>query len=197
MDQQQTGSTAARNEAADRYRQVAAVFADRVRGVTDWDAPTPVKEWCARDIVGHLTGWLPGMLAGGSDVTFDPVPSAEEDPVAAWEAFDHQVQDLLDAPASAARLHRNPHTGTAPVPQVIDQYFTSDVAFHTWDLARSSGQDDALDPAFVHAALRGMRAQEEMIRGSGQFGEQHPVPEDATEQEELFAFLGRDPRWRP
>ena len=36
-----------------------------------------------------------------------------------------------------------------------------------------------------------------MIQGSGQFGEQQPVPDDATTQERFFAFIGRDPRWTP
>lgn len=182
---------------ADRYRTVAAGFTERVRGVTDWDAPTPVQEWRARDVVGHLVGWLPGMLAGGSDVRFAPVPSTDEDPVGAWVQFDAQVQALLDDPTTDEAIHRNPHTGENPVSAVVDQYFTTDVALHTWDLARSNGLDDQLDPAFVHESLAGMTAQADLIRGSGQFGEQQPVPDDATELEQLMAFLGRDPRWRP
>ena len=52
----------------ERYRAAAAAFTDRVQGTTDWDVPTPVKEWHARDIVGHLA-WLPGMIGGGSSVS--------------------------------------------------------------------------------------------------------------------------------
>lgn len=181
----------------ERYRAVAARFTATVRGTTDWDAPTPVAEWRARDVVDHLTTWLPGMLGGGAPVTFTPVPSAAEDPVAAWEAFDAQVQDLLDDPASAGIEHTDPHTGTAPLPQVIDDYFTVDVFLHTFDLARAGGLDDRLDPGWVARLHDGMTAMEPAIRGSGQFGEQQPVPEDADDQDRLFAFLGRDPRWRP
>lgn len=94
-------------------------------------------------------------------------------------------------------VHRHRHTGENPVPVLIDRIFTGDVFFHTWDLARSSGQDDTLDADLVHEALLGMRAAEDVLRPSGQFGEQQPVPAGATEQEELFAFLGRDPRWSP
>ena len=32
---------------AERHRVAAATFGDRVRGVSDWDAPTPVEEWRA------------------------------------------------------------------------------------------------------------------------------------------------------
>ena len=42
-----------------------------------------------------------------------------------------------------------------------------------------------------------MQAQAEMIRASGQFGQQQPVPDDASVQERFLAFIGRDPRWAP
>ncbi|HEX7351197.1 TIGR03086 family metal-binding protein [Brachybacterium sp.] len=181
---------------AEKYRLIAARFTEVVHGVTDWDAPTPVKEWRARDVVGHLAGWLPPMVEAGSSVRFEGGPSADEDPVGAWTALDAQVQELLTDAAAATILHSNPHTGQdRPLPEVVDQVFTADVFFHTWDLARSSGQDDTLDPDLLHAAFTGMSAMEEQLRPSGQFGQQQPVPEDATEQEQFFAFLGRDPRW--
>ena len=183
---------------AEKYREIAAGFTAAVAGVTDWDAPTPVAEWCARDVVGHLVTWLPEMIQGGSDVRFAEGPTADEDPVGAWAQLDGQLRALFADPESGRHLHSNPHTGSdRPVPEVIDQFFTGDVFFHTWDLARSSGQDDRLDPGMVHDAYTGMSAAEEHLRPTGQFGQQQPVPADATEQERLFAFLGRDPRWTP
>ncbi|GAA1489841.1 maleylpyruvate isomerase family mycothiol-dependent enzyme [Brachybacterium sacelli] len=177
---------------------IARGFTRTVHGVTDWDAPTPVVEWRARDVVGHLATWLPALIHGGSTFRFAEGPSIEEDPVGAWTQLSTQVQDLLEDPAAAEYLHSNPHTGQdRPVPEVVDSVYTADVFFHTWDLARSSGQDDTLDPDLVHDAFTGMSAAEEQLRPSGQFGQQQPVPDVATEQEELFAFLGRDPRWTP
>lgn len=183
---------------AAKYRAIADRFTRTVHGVSDWDAPTPVKGWRARDVVDHLVTWLPAMIHGGSDFRFEDGPSAEEDPVGAWTALDDQIRAVLEDPEAGGHLHSNPHTGTdRPLPAVIDEFFTGDVFFHTWDLARSSGQDDQLDPVMVHEAFTGMSAAEEFLRASGQFGQQQPVPDDATEQEQLFAFLGRDPRWSP
>lgn len=183
---------------AERYRVIAERFTTVTHGVTDWDAPTPVAEWRARDVVDHLVTWLPALIHGGSDHRFEAGPSAQEDPVGAWEHLDTQVRALFVDPVAAQCLHSGPHTGQdKPVPEVIDQVFTGDVFFHTWDLARSSGQDDALDAGLVHGAYTGMSAMEDVLRPSGQFGQQQPVPADATEQEKLFAFLGRDPRWAP
>jgi len=181
----------------DRYRAVAATFSARVNGTRDWEAPSPVAEWTARDVVGHLTSWFPPMLTGGSGVTLTPGPPASDDPAGAWQSLDRQVQALLDDPATAELTHTNVHTGTQPIPAMVDRYFTVDVFLHTWDLARASGHDDRLDEGFVEELFEGMSGIADIIRGSGQFGQQQAVPEDATSQDRLMAFIGRDPRWSP
>ena len=62
-----------------------ALFSDRVRGVTDWDAPSPVEGWAARDVVRHLVEWFPAFLAGGAGVELPSGPSVDDDPVEAWQ----------------------------------------------------------------------------------------------------------------
>ncbi|NYF98850.1 TIGR03086 family metal-binding protein [Janibacter cremeus] len=181
----------------ERYRSAAASFTERVQGTSDWDAPSPVPEWRARDVVGHLTTWFPALVSSGSSVRLAPVASADDDPVAAWTGTDVQVRALLADPASGEVTFSHEFIGELPLPAMIDQFFTSDVVFHTWDLARATGQDDRLDEEFIAGALEGMSAQAELIRGSGQFGQQQPVPPDATIQDRFFAFIGRDPRWAP
>lgn len=181
----------------ERYRAAAATFTERVHGTRDWDAPSPVAEWRARDVVGHLSTWLPALVASGSQVELAPVPSAEDDPVAAWAGTDAQVRALLEDPATDEVEFAHEHIGELPLPEMLDQFFTPDVVFHTWDLARATGQDDRLDEGFIANALEGMSARADLIRSSGQFGEQQPVPENATTQERFLAFIGRDPRWSP
>ncbi len=51
---------------AERHRQVAGLFTERVRGTRSWDAPSPVAGWAARDVVRHLTEWFHGFLASGA-----------------------------------------------------------------------------------------------------------------------------------
>ncbi len=141
-----------------------------MQGVTDWDAPTPVPDWAARDVVRHLVEWFPGFIESGSDVRLRRGPSVDDDPVGAWEAQAASVQAVLDDPAAAAGTYSNPHTGELPVDQATDRFYTADVFMHTWDLARSTGQDDALDPATCAQMLAGMKPIEELIRASGQYG---------------------------
>jgi uncharacterized protein (TIGR03086 family) len=181
---------------AERHRQIAGRFTERVRGTGDWDAPAPVAGWTARDVVRHLTDWFPGFLASGAGIDLPHGPSADQDPVGNWQVHCDAVQALLDDPETEHRKLTNPHLGSLPLANAIDQFYTSDVFMHTWDLARATGQDDRLDPDFCGALLGGMQQMEEVLRSSGQYGPRVEVPADADVQTRLLGFIGRDPYWR-
>jgi uncharacterized protein (TIGR03086 family) len=180
---------------AERHRQVAASFTEKARGTQSWDAPSPVEGWTARDIVGHLTQWLPSFLAAGAGIEL--ARGAGHDPVVLWTVHAEAVQALLDDPASSRRMLTNPHIGELPLDLAIDRFYTADVFMHTWDLARATGQDDQLDPQFCAELLAGMQPIEDMIRSSGQYGARVPVPDDADAQTAMLGFIGRDPTWTP
>jgi uncharacterized protein (TIGR03086 family) len=183
------------DQPAERHRQLAGGFTERVLGTQDWDAPAPVEGWLARDVVRHLVEWLPALLSGVEGVDLSAGISVDKDPAAAWLAHAAAVQALLDDPGTADRLLENPHIGTLPVDQAIDRFYTTDVFLHTWDLARATGQDDRLDAQLCADLLAGMEPIDEMLRSSGQYGPRVPVPPDAGPQDQLIGFIGRDPRW--
>jgi uncharacterized protein (TIGR03086 family) len=180
---------------ARRHRLIADDFSRRVHGAVDWSSAAPVPGWAARDVVVHLVEWLPAFVAGGCDVRLAPVPSPADEPAAAWDAHRRAVQDVLDDPSAAGIEFTNRHTGSLPLGEAIDRFYTSDVFLHTWDLARATGQDDTLDPELCAAMLAGMEPLEELIRNSGQYGPAVPVPHDADAQTRLIGFIGRDPAW--
>jgi uncharacterized protein (TIGR03086 family) len=182
---------------AERHREIAAVFTDRVRGTKSWDAPSPVAEWDARDVVRHLIEWFPAFLSSGAGIELPVGPSVDDDPVAAWQVYCDGVQAGLDDPLTADRELRNEHIGTMPLATAIDQIYTPDVFMHTWDLARATGQDDRLDADFCAQLLGGMEQMEEVLRSSGQFGTRVDVPDGADAQTKLIGFIGRDPFWSP
>jgi uncharacterized protein (TIGR03086 family) len=185
------------DQPAQRHREICRVFTDRVRGTRSWDAPSPVADWTTRDVVRHLVEWLPPFLAAGSGIQLPAGPSVDDDPVAAWQAHVDAVQALLDDPATAELTLSNRHIGELPLDRAIDQFYTSDVFMHTWDLARATGQDDRLDPEFCALLLAAMEPIEDVIRSSGQYGPRVPVKDDADAQTKLIAFIGRDPQWTP
>ncbi|WP_433305794.1 TIGR03086 family metal-binding protein [Actinoplanes sp. CA-030573] len=178
---------------ADRHREVAGLFTERVRGTKDWDAPAPVPGWVARDVVRHLTEWFPSFLSAGAGIELPKGPSVDEDPVAAWQIHADGVQAVLDDPETGNRKLTNPHIGSLPLPGAIDQFYTADVFMHTWDLSRATGQDERLDPDFCAQLLGGMEPMEEVMRASGQYGPRVEVPAGADVQTRLLGFIGRDP----
>jgi uncharacterized protein (TIGR03086 family) len=182
---------------ARRHGLIADEFTRRVHGTRDWSAATPVPGWAARDVVAHLVEWLPGFLAGGSDVRLPSGPSPLDEPVAAWDAHQHAVQEVLDDAATAGSEFSNPHTGSMPLGQAIDRFYTSDVFLHTWDLARATGQDETLDAEMCAEMLAGMEPIDDLLRSSGQYGPAVPVAAAADVQTRLIGFIGRDPAWAP
>ena len=180
---------------AERHRQVAGLFTERVCAARSWDAPSPVPGWTARDVVRHLTEWFPAFLAAGAGVELPHGPSVDENPVAAWQVHCDGVQAVLDDPATARREFTNPHIGSLPLENAIDQFYTADVFMHTWDLSRATGQDDRLDPDFCAQLLGGMEQMEQVLRSSGQYGPRVEVPRGADTQTRLLGFIGRDPFW--
>lgn len=179
-----------------RYAQAADVFTNAAGAVTDWQAPTPVAEWRAVGVIDHLTSWLPAFLAEATPLRLVPTVSAQQDPLGAWRRLDDQVRSVLDDPRSLSTAFAHPMAGESGLLEAIDQFFTTDVLLHTWDLERSAGLPDSLPAGVATAMLAGMEPAEEMLRASGQFGTRREVGADATAPERLMAFLGRDPAWR-
>src|SRR3954452_4111847 len=97
------------SEIAERYDRITRQFTDRVRAVPAgaWDNPSPCEGWTARDVVGHLTDWIPGFFAP-QGVTFPVVPSVHDDPVAAWKAVQSTIASALADPVMAAKQVETP-----------------------------------------------------------------------------------------
>ena len=165
-------------------------FAALIDGVQDWDAPSPVKEWTAGDIVDHME-WLAGLLAGWGVQLVVPEATGRAPRFAAQTGA---VQALLDGP-EADRVIDTQVFGVMPLSVVIDQFYNFDHFAHAWDLAKASGQDASLDEDYAAGAYAGMSAMGTTLHESGQFGTPQPVADDAPPQDKLIAFIGRDPHW--
>src|SRR2546430_14656866 len=116
---------------AERHRQVAGLFTERPCGTRSWDAPSPVPEWTARDVVRHLTDWFPGFLASGAGIDLPRGPSVDENPVAAWQVHCDGVQAVLDDPETAHRELAHPHTRPPPPAAAVAPVYTAGGFLHT------------------------------------------------------------------
>lgn len=189
------GTVPAMSDSAERFRRLAADFTSRAEAVPAdaWDNPAPCEGWLAKDVVRHVVEWVPGFF---SNLGFAPItaPDVDRDPAGAWAALRDAIQSRLDDPERRDEEFEMHRFGRLQFAAAIDQFVTPDVLVHTWDLARATGLDERLDPAEVHAFYEGIsQADEELLRGSGQFGPRVDVPADADEQAKLLGWLGRQP----
>ena len=165
-------------EVAERFGRVAAGFTERVAAVPAgaWANPAPCEGWVARDVVDHITSWMPGFLLATWGID-QPVLSA--DPAGAWAAVRDAIADGLGDPTVAGREADSP-VGRKSFEAAIDMLCIPDVLVHTWDLARAAGLDEALDAAEVHHLLTGVEsmdpAMDMAMRDSGHFGPQRRGP---------------------
>ena len=183
------------SEIAERYRKVGDRMTQTVRAVPAdaWENRAPCEGWVARDVVRHMVEWMPGFLRSGADVDLPDGPTVDDDPVAAWQVLNDGIQCVLDDPQTAQSQFEHPRAGRHSVEDAIDTFFLGDVLIHTWDLARATGLDEALDADEVHRMFEGIEPYDEMLRASGQYGPRVEVPDDADEQTKLIAFMGRQP----
>jgi len=179
----------------------AALDATRevVAGITDdqWSLPTPCADWDVRALLNHVVAgnWWASRLAAGATIEevgtaydgdlLQPSPLGEyhESAVAAARAF--EAPGALEAPCAVSY---------GPVPgSVYAGHRFLDVAIHGWDLAVATGQPSPLTPDVVDACWRVLEPQLDLLRASGMFGTEQPVPDDADATTRLLLTLGRTP----
>ncbi len=176
---------------SEHYSRVADDFGRTLAGVSDWAATTPCDEWDARALAAHVIdthrrvlGRLPGLPSPPQ------VLAADADLAEAWTAV---RTDLEAALTSDADTEVESFGGPAPFGQVVDTLLCADTLLHTWDLARASGQDDSLDLASVAKANAFLTPMGDQMRQPGGFGAAVTVADDASAQDRLVGFAGRNP----
>lgn len=180
------------SDIAERYARITAQFTERVRGVASdaWDNPSPCEGWTARDVVGHLTEWIPAFF-GSQGVEFATLPSVHDDPVGAWEAVQATIARALADPAVADKQIETPFS-TQSLADTVDMIVTGDVFTHTWDLARATRQDERLDADQLERMVVAVGSMpEEVMRADGMFGPRIDVPATADDQTRFLAYVGR------
>ncbi len=181
---------------ADRYRHLADHFESLVANVPEdrWSAASPCAEWDARGVVGHIVG-VHGMMIKPLERELSPAPSVDDDPLGALQSARRDVQEVLDDPALAGKEYDG-FFGRTSVGATIDRFMCFDLVVHGWDLARATGQDDTMDPTEVRGLLDTASSFGDAIRSPGVCGPEIEVGPDASDQDRVLAFLGRDPNWQ-
>ncbi len=163
--------------AAGKWDDVVAQVGD-----ADWDKPTPCSEWTVRDLVEHTMSWQArGSAVFGAEVGDD----------ADWATVRPAMQSALSDPAN---LEGNAEQFGGTPKQAVAGLVTADLLIHSWDLARAIDADATLPEPAVQATLMGLqRMPEPMLRSERFFAAAVEVPDDASPQDQLIGFVGRQP----
>jgi len=164
------------------HRQSCEGFTAVVRvAAGHWDAPSPCTQWDARGVLEHVIGFHDVLLLR----PLEAKPSRpKDDPEARWAATVEALFEALGRPGVLGEKRVS-----------LLGVLTTDVLIHTWDLAKAVGVDVTLDPRLSHIGLERALANRKQFEESDMFGAPVPVPDDASVQDRLLGFSGRDPRW--
>ena len=152
---------------------------------------TPCEDYDVAGLLNHVIGgnfWVAPLVDGK---TIEEVGDALDRDYGPGD-YDASAKEADAAFSSPGAMERPVAVSYGPVPgEVYAGHRFVDVLIHGWDLAKATGQDATLDPELVEACWAVINPQMELLRGSGMFGNQLDVPDDADSQTKLLATLGR------
>jgi uncharacterized protein (TIGR03086 family) len=147
---------------------------------------TPCTSWDVRTLLDHMIDAQQyfAATARGEQVplpNLSPPALIGDDPVAAYEAI---RQETLRAHREPGVLEKTgPSLGIAFVDQLV----------HGWDLARATDQDATMPADLAGAAFAMIDGQLTDDRRDPGFAPAVAVDDDATAQDKLIAYTGRQP----
>jgi uncharacterized protein (TIGR03086 family) len=191
-------------EIAERYRRRADAFERKVAGVKaeEWGNQSPCEKWTARDVVDHIVS-MHGVMLMPVGRALNPGLSVQDDPLAAFQGARAAIEAVLEDRMLAEAECDTP-AGRMTAESQIDQVISDDLVLHGWDLARATGQDEAMDPADVERlwasnsaipadVIERYRRPGAFGPGIEVFGPEVPVADGAPLQDRLLGFIGRQP----
>lgn len=149
------------------------------------DASTPCEGWNVRAVINHV---LSGHEIFQGATKGEPVAPPEgeppdvmgDDPTAQYEEARQATMAAYREPGAMERAG-----------QALGIAFLDNLV-HGHDLAKATGQDTTMPPDLAEAAFGMIRGRLDENRG-GMFKPAVEVPDDASTQDKLLAYMGREP----
>jgi uncharacterized protein (TIGR03086 family) len=172
----------------DMYEQASEWTVTKVADAqTRLDAATPCDEWDVRTLMNHMLDtqrYFLGVARGDDTPPPSPTPPqlVGDDPVG---DFERARSDNLRAFAEPGIVDRTgPSLGIA----------FSDQLLHGWDLAQATAQDTTMPDGLAEAAYEMIHGRFTEEQRKGVFKPEVAVAANASAQDKLLAYTGRDPR---
>lgn len=171
----------------DLYERASTWTASKVAGATkQLDGETPCDEWDVKTLMNHMLDTQRYFVssARGEDA---PMPSPTpptllgKDPVADFKAARDEMLNVYGEPGVIEKT--GPSLGIA----------FSDQLLHGWDLATATGQDATMPQGLADASYEMIHGKFTDDQRKGMFKPEVKVSADASTQDKLLAYTGRDP----
>jgi uncharacterized protein (TIGR03086 family) len=158
---------------------------------------TLCTEWTVKDLINHMVG---GSTMFAVSVEEGSVPdemlgqlmagdNVGNDPRSAWAASSKRAMEAFGSPGAMEKIVKLPF-GEMPAGIALN-IAIFDVATHSVDLARATGQHVS-DTAMLEGALAiGKQMLGPDLRVPGVFGDEQAINEAASAEDRLLAFAGR------
>jgi uncharacterized protein (TIGR03086 family) len=169
------------------YRRASDWTIQKVEGAVDQlDAPTLNEGWDVRTLLNHMLQTQQYFVhsARGEDASPPmgaPPDALGDDPVATFR--DARDETIATFSEEGVIEKTGPSLGIA----------FSDTLLHGWDLARATGQDTAMPDGLAQEAYDTVHGRFTEEQRKGVFKPEIPVGSDASSQERLLAYTGREP----
>jgi uncharacterized protein (TIGR03086 family) len=179
----------------ERIERATDFAAGKVKGVNldDLGKSTPCSEFDVRALLNHMIGGLEMLkvAAQGGKATVPEGDQVGSDPGAAYA---ERRTAFLDALRGDGVLERNWEMpfGSLPGSMMAGIAFMEHVT-HGWDVATATGQDTAIPADLVAECAETVAPMDAMLRMPGVCGPAVNVPDSASAQDKLIAFMGRQP----
>ena len=166
------------------------------------DGPTPCSEWDVHGLINHLIGGLEfaaGTMAGNPPnirlAAADSSHIGERNAANLSQAYRTEVDRVLelgDEPGALEKIAATPF-GDMPMSQFLVGTWL-DQLIHGLDLAKATGQDTTLAPELVDIAFSMLKSGfADMGREAGFIGPEIALPDGASRQDQMMAYMGRQP----
>ena len=175
------------DDVLDRYRRASDWTVEKVEGAVDQlDRPTLNEGWDVRTLLNHMLQTQQYFVrsARGEDASppmGQPPESVGDDPVATFRDARDETIETFSEPGVIEKT--GPALGIA----------FSDTLLHGWDLARSTGQDTTMPTGLAQAAYDTVYGRFTEEQRKGVFKPEISVGPDASPQQRLLAYTGRQP----
>jgi uncharacterized protein (TIGR03086 family) len=174
-------------ELIDFYGRASTWTNEKVAGAaTQLEARTPCDDWDVRTLLDHMLEtqrYFLGAARGEDASPPSPTPPSliTDDPAA---DFERTRGDMLHAFGEPGVVDKTgPALGIA----------FSDQLLHGWDLARATGQNATMPEGLPDAAYEVIHGRFTDDERKGVFKPEVALPADASAQDRLLAYTGRQP----